>query len=167
MLPANWGINFCRNHSTGGSSTWGRIGSTFHDPAHFNRFKGFGTIPGIVAASAHFSDTEAVQELDEGAFWKNEKTLYSELFTDQDSPLKGHGAYIWLTPLDSMNNTLFGLHYGAEYSKAEMLEELRKHNIHPFCRYGDVPHYADWAKKPASGLRFIFAITVTIPLHGI
>lgn len=156
VLVPNFGINFCRNHPGKKYSTWGKLGSAFHDPANFNRFQGFSSTGGVIASSSHFANVQKKQELDENAYWKNDKTLFKELFSNEDNPYKDFGSYLWLTPLTQKQNTLYGLQYGKRYNYAEMLETIRKNNVLPFCRYGDIPRYVEWAKKNGTGVIVYF-----------
>ncbi len=152
-------MNFARTHLYGAGrdySCWSKAMGSFHDQDALVMFTGFDKTQGRVV-SRRFWNVMAGEggDVERITYWPETKPLYSELISDVPNPFKGHAAYIWPRPLETINIG-YGLQYGFEYSRAEILETYRKHGLHHFGRTYAVDGVKDWVRDTGIGICLYF-----------
>ena len=130
LVQFQFRLNFCRNHRDGQGkvgSSWAPVDFSFHEIDRFPVLQGDGQDYGQVI-SGLFLMQEQATGIQEDRFWKTDRRIYRELFSD--TPTSNGVVSIWCFPVKS-TNLVNALQYGYQYSLAEILEEYRKYRLHP------------------------------------
>ena len=160
VVPLEFKMSFARNSNyieTERNSSWCAVTSKFEEPESFRRFKGLGTDFGRNCSDRFWrrDNARSISTNSGIVSWQLEHPIYEELITDKKNPYHGESAYIWPRPLEPIN-VKFGLQYGVAYSKAEIIEEYKKHGLHPFNRINELKQIDEWKRKTGIGYCLYF-----------
>lgn len=156
IVPLNFKMSFGRSHYHDNNryfSTWSRVLSKFEEPENFRSFTGLGQQFGRTCSELHWT-RDSSRTLDSHSkpilSWQIEKPLFKELFSDKMPRETGESAYMWPRPLETIN-IKFGLQYGVTYCKNDILEEYRKHRLHPFGHIASIQPLSKWERETGIG----------------
>lgn len=162
LVKFQWKLNFCRTHRPAGkakySSTWAPIGHSFHEIGKFPMLLGDGKNHGQVLSGLFLKQIMQNKE-PEDYFWRTDRKLYKELFSDKPNP---NGIVsIWAQPLKSRNITN-ALQYGYKYSRKDVLDEYKKYKLNPHVWQSQptaddrIDIVRDWCRETGLGAMVYF-----------